>query len=217
MRWALLLLVSCPKKASPPPEDLAEHMQGHFDMATAIRNAVIAGNLPLAKRAGTLLAQHSDDSLPESWQPSVARMKEAATDAKDAPDLQAAGAAAARLGRACGSCHAALGQGPEFVFDAAPIEGKPVLSRMLRHQWAAERMWEGLITPEPQLFAVGARTISGAPIWEEEALPQDIAEMEPQVRELGQQAVAASSDSARVEAYGRLLATCAGCHASARP
>jgi hypothetical protein len=214
---ALLLLAACAKPASTPvPADIQQHMQGHFSLATATRNAVIWGELDLARSSGTNMAQHSDANMPEAWAPHLHGMQIAARDASEAPDLPAAGAAVARMGRACGDCHTTLNTGPSFHFDRAPLEGKSVSERMARHQWAAERMWEGLIIAEPALFDLGARTIAGAPVWNAEPLPEEVAALEDRVRGLADEALAAQNQTTRTEVYGRLLAVCADCHMVAR-
>lgn len=220
--WPLLLIACAKPKPvveEPKPEssELQWDMRHHFELATQARDGVIRGKLDVARTAGQQLAQHYDGRLPEAWQPQLAEMRRAATATMEAPNLDAAGVAVAELAQACGSCHGALGTGPRFPTEDLPPEGTELRDKMARHQWAADRMWEGLIAPDDALYAAGARALTQAPVWGTEALPDEVAQIEAGVRTSAEHASEAPSTDVRVVAYGQLLATCARCHAVARP
>lgn len=227
----LLGLIACPKPASPPepeapesdarpepPEHAPAYMQGHAQMASQAREAVIAGERDSWQRVGAQIAGYADASfgLPEPWQPRLDELVFHGNKLGEAETRAAAARSVAEMARTCGACHTENGPGPAFDFDPPPMEESTVSERMARHHWAAQRMWEGLVTPSPALYATGARSLTGAPMWGAEPLPEDVAGLEDRVRALGEEALGAEADSERVSVYAALLAACADCHAAAR-
>ncbi|TNE86985.1 MAG: hypothetical protein EP330_20465 [Deltaproteobacteria bacterium] len=224
----LTLLCGCPKptpvaeEAEPekvePPAGTRAYMAGHYALAVEGREAVIVGNRDGWQSAGNQIAGYTRATvgLPEPWQDRLGELAFQGGELGTSETRHKAARAVAEMARTCGACHTENGPGPAFNFESAPLAASTVEERMLRHQWASERMWEGLVTPSPTLFETGARALTGAPMWGAETLPEDVAPLEGRIQAIGEQALAATKDSERVAAYGELLALCADCHAAAR-
>ncbi|HLT37051.1 MAG TPA: hypothetical protein VK034_12220, partial [Enhygromyxa sp.] len=151
------------------------------------------------------------------WQPHLARMQAAAAEAAKAEDLAAIASATGKVIETCGACHAAVGGGPKFA-DASPVpEGESSEARMQRHQWAAQRMREGMIGPSDERWQLGASAVSVAPpqpcpIESAEILPADVLQLRETIYEVGARAAATKTAEDRARVYGEYLSTCAGCH-----
>lgn len=204
---------------APPAEAPIDRiMQAHFKDALLIRQAVIAGKLDDAVEPALALTRARDlDHLPEGWRGFVERMQEVAGRIKDSTLVSRTAAATADLGVSCGSCHQQRG-GPQASKEPAPAEGTTVESRMRRHAWATERLWEGLYVPSDDAWNAGAKALSAAPF------PAEI------LKDGGVYARSAASDFARLVVkapakrtpqdraglYAELLLTCGSCHAHSR-
>lgn len=225
----LIVLAACVRPTSTPvaaaPAEPAQavpvgeakaFMTEHRKLASEARDSVIEGDVERFREVGTWIAAYSSDDLPEAWQPRISELRFHGRAMSNTTDRGTAAVAVAEMARACGVCHSENGPGPVFTFEPPPLDETSVDGRMARHQWAAERMWEGLVTPSTMLFETGARALTGAPMWSTEPLPEEVAGLEAQVRTIGEAALAATVDSERVEAYGSLISLCADCHARAR-
>jgi hypothetical protein len=89
---------------------------------------------------------------------------------------------------------------------------------MQRHQWAAERLWDGLVVPSDEAWQAGALALSEAPLAPQELTPgkspvPKVGEMEQMVHALARQALDADRAEVRAHVYGQVLAACAACHA----
>lgn len=204
-----------PKPDVPPAGSPVERiMQAHFKDALLIREAVIAGNLAnAADPAHALTRIQNLDDLPEGWRGFVERMQQSARRIEDSTSTAQAAAAAADLGVSCGMCHQQQG-GPKASTEPAPAEGTTVESRMKRHVWATERLWEGLSVPSDDAWNAGAKALSTNPF------PQEV------LKDGGVHARSAAGDFAKIVAkaptkktideraalYADLLVTCGTCH-----
>lgn len=197
---------------------VAEHMKDHFMQALQVRDALIRGDLAATKAPATWLADHKvSETLPERWKPHVGDMQNAARLVTEANDLALAADALGAMGTACGGCHTALGA--PLQFSGMSPEGKEssVLDRMLRHSWAADRMWEGLIGPSDLAWDAGIAALQEAPLHpdmlaDNHSPPQAVVELAAAIHTLGQRGKTTSEPAARARLYGEYLATCAGCH-----
>jgi hypothetical protein len=202
----------------PAKPELAMAMTEHFVHASALEQSVIDGDLETAKvHAGWLVTDLPVEALPNTWQPSLERMQAAAREVGKAEDLAAAAAATGKVIEACGACHAAVAAGPKFGPVPPLPEGESGPARMQRHQWAAERMREGMIGPSDERWQLGASAVSVAPpepcpIENAEVLPNDVLQLREKIYEIGARAAATKTAEERVTIYGEYLSTCAGCH-----
>jgi hypothetical protein len=85
---------------------------------------------------------------------------------------------------------------------------------MLRHQWAADRMWDALVAHNDDAWTAGADLLVDAPLFRDSKveLPEDLVKLGNQVHDLGARARATPTWPARAQLYGEFLATCATCH-----
>ena len=193
---------------------LGRHMQAHFEEALLIRQAVIAGKPENAREPALALARLREaDQFPESWRGFVDRMREVAGRIEESTLVSRAATATADLGVTCGLCHQQRG-GPEPSKEPAPDEGTSVESRMQRHVWATERLWEGLYVPSDDAWEGGAKALSTAP-FPSELLKEGDVYARTAARDFARLAVKAPAKRTprdRAELYAELLSTCGSCH-----
>lgn len=208
---------------APAPQSdtpTAELMAHHFDQGASARDAVVRGDLDAARAAAAELAQLEPTAdMPRIWAPHLETMRAAARSVAEASDLDTAALEMGDLAASCGSCHAQVGAEVTMRMGALP-EGEDTASHMLQHQWAADRLWEGLVIPDVGRFTVGAGALVDAPMHPSSLLPDqtvapEIEALSRRVHELGRNASLASDDASRARLYGELLRTCADCHRQA--
>lgn len=229
---AAVLLTSCiPAEESPAPAQVApavapevvppgtaEHMRTHYRDALEIKEAVIAGDLPGVREPARRLREVPGPS-PASWRPYIDKEAELATRTLSARNLATAAKMAGGLANSCGACHEALGGGPRFDPPAAapvPIAHQ-AREHMLRHQWAADRMWDALVSRNDDIWASGADLLADAPLQRDDLtadveLPEELLLLGDRVHGIGAQARTTTAWPARAELYGEFIATCAACH-----
>ena len=143
-------------------------------------------------------------------------MNAAAARVAEAKDLTEMSRGVAAVARTCGDCHATLG-GPTIIVSEVTMDAPGVLPRMLRHQWAAARLWDGLGGPSQDAWRGGARVLMDAPL-EPEGLTPDrspapaIGTLASSVHQLGRKARVVESGVDRAAVYADLIATCSACH-----
>lgn len=206
----------CTPRAGPEVEP---RMIGHYENVSRLYTEAAAGRLSGVRTEATeLLARESGEGLPTRVASHVEELRTYAGLAARAPDVTSAASAVARVAAACGSCHRSMKRGPTYeVVTGPPADGNPLATRMLRHTWAADRLWDGLVGPSDQSWRAGASVLRDAPLFTD-ALTHDVAQYEPvtklawTVHELGARANSARDQSVRAALYGELLGTCASCH-----
>lgn len=235
--WLVLALavLTCSCESGPtapiappaPPADqtaarqaeLRDHMRVHFEAASEMQRAIAHGRLSEARDLAAWLGRHYMDTL-DGWQPYVDEMQIAARGIEVARDVSAAGAQLGRLGRACSSCHEARGAQIAFPLTAPPPEGAGLEPQMRRHQWAAARLWEGVIGPSDASWTAGARMMATTPIdvmaTAHEKPNAEVVELAERLRARATFAVDLRDRDVRAATYGEMMATCAGCHAVVR-
>ncbi len=200
------------------PEGLDDAMKEHFIQAVQIKQAVIDGDLEAVAEPARWLAEELDpETLPKPWKPYLDAMQASAKKAADAQDLPTAALAAGELVGACADCHATTGKGPKFDEPGKVPEGEDTTARMLRHQWAADRMWEGIVSNSETHWKLGTHAISEkppkpCPIPSDDILPKEVLDLREKIYDLGPKAAEATDRSTRTKLYGEYLQTCAGCH-----
>jgi hypothetical protein len=202
----------------------AQHMQANFWVAVELRDAVVDGELDKARQLGTWLAEHDlRRTLPAPWAPWVKDMQTSAAEVAAAPDLSSAAQAVGSLGVSCGGCHWNFGVSGPRVPDPdeedqgfAPEGPEDLTTRMLRHQWAADELWFGLTIPSEQAWKDGAQVLIDSPfeppVQNDQPVAPELARGIEAMRELGRTAQHAGTMGDRSRVYGKLLASCAGCH-----
>lgn len=223
---SVLLSVSCSSKSEPAAtpdvaaasEPVAQRMHEHLMLIEAVKHATIAGDVGKIKATARPLADAAEQTtLPEVWQPHVRDVSLQAKALMDAPDLAGAARGAALMAERCGSCHTDAAAGVAFDPVSAAPAGSGAAPHMLRHQWALDRLWEGLVGPDDARWIAGAEALSDAPLAPTEATDKgdgaiaEIARLADATHALGLKARDARSD-ARAPIYGELLTTCQACH-----
>lgn len=199
-----------------------ERMREHFKAGVLVRDALISGDLALAQWNATWLAEREPEPDIVSWSPSINELRVRARAIAEAPDLAAAATATAELAVECGRCHQVNGASPRLVEDDPRIPASGRRPHMLEHQWAAQRLWDGLIGASAATWNRGAAGLATAPLGQDEILDNAtatprIAALAADVHALGAEGRRAQTWSERATVYGRLLATCATCHAALAP
>jgi hypothetical protein len=92
-----------------------ERMRDHFKAGVLVRDALIAGDLELAKWNAIWLAEREPEPDVTGWSPSMNELRARARRIAEASDVTTACAATADLALECGRCHQANGASPRFV------------------------------------------------------------------------------------------------------
>ena len=190
-------------------------MHERFKSLDRAEQAIVMSDLGRVQNEAQLLMLFDEPDALAQWQPFFASVKEAASPLAHAKDPIAAGRLVAEVGRRCANCHEATHAKIPLEQLAQPKPDKHLATQMMRHQWAAQRMWEGVIAPSADRWNEGARMLAEAPLTitaESSALgiENDVAK----VRLLARRALDPKTD--RPQLYGELLATCAHCHSVIR-
>ncbi|MBS1118209.1 MAG: hypothetical protein H6Q90_437 [Deltaproteobacteria bacterium] len=238
MRASSLLLITClagcqaaaePAPRPAPRNDLAakvvalrERMHLRYAATTGIRLAISLGDLDRAHAEARTIATLDEPDVLPAWRPYVDDIRAAATQITFAKDTITAAKTMANLGRRCAACHAAV-PSTKIVFPKVvpPREDSKLPSQMAGHEWAAGRMWEGLIGPSPTLWLDGSTALAKAPLTitaeaSEPGHDLGIADDVSRVRVFATRAQKAKTLDERAQIYGELLATCAHCHFTIR-
>jgi cytochrome c553 len=211
--------------AEPPPAERFEHdmlvrfhMHQNFDLLRAIERLLIRGKLEEAVRLAEAVAMVPDEPAHGPWAAQAVVVRDRAALLARATTIPDACAREASVAAACATCHEELGVSPEFrSYPPAPPDQPTLRARMLRHRWAADRLWEGIIGAADEPWQAGLDIIAASPLPAAQLTPERM----PLARQLQRQAdQARRSKSARASdraaAYGELLATCAACHTAPR-
>ena len=201
-------------KSSGSAGSLEQLMREHFKQVEEIRHAVVSGKPHDAVQPALALGSTADNpNLPKAWRPSMERMRTASSRVQSGADLAEVAAGTADIGLACGSCHEGQG-GPKAHSSEPPAVGTSVVSRMARHSWAMERLWEGLYVPSSAAWKAGAKALQGEPF------PAEVLERggvygrtaAKDFKSLAAQASLKEAPKDRAALYAGLLGTCATCH-----
>lgn len=228
---APLVLLACKPPSNPTPpvaEKQDSHpeldqydpppMEVHFVRATDMQRAIIDGDLAAAQTNAKWIVDNTVvEQLPVRWRPNVPPVINSAQAVVDATTLTAAAEATAQMAAACGACHQKMGMPLVFEAEDSPPPHGDQESHMQRHQWGADRLWEGLVGPSDESWRRGAKALLEAPLLRDAARKKgdaDTQQIADHVHALGSSAVSVSEPAQRAGLYGELLGTCATCHAS---
>jgi cytochrome c553 len=200
--------------------EAAEHMHDHLTYITTIKAFIIMGRLEGTRQPANWLATHETlPDLPTSYEPFVDFMRSSARQVEKSEDLETAATAVSLMAQNCGNCHRASHVDVEFGYDTLPAQWSDSETHMQRHQWAMDRLWEGLIGPSDAAWTRGTTMLAEEPLHAAELsasatageahMLEDIAR---EVHELGEAGVGLTGLSDRSQLYGRILGLCADCH-----
>jgi mono/diheme cytochrome c family protein len=228
--------------AAKIPANFDQVMADHARLSIAARNALIRGDLPVARQSMRKLAFFMEHvPFPEQGREYARISKELAEQVRESSDLEEASMAFARLSYACGQCHHALDRGPPIELEPPP-DGEDLTMHMRRHHWAVERMWEALLSDSPETFQRAARTLAEAPLLgskkPDAETPPGTTRLAYEVHDLafaaavegstaeddyvpapGEPREAKPTSRGQAEIFGQLLSACSQCHrlVDARP
>jgi len=197
-------------------DEAAALMEGHYVTAMSANNAVVRGNLEEFRYHLGRLAQNAEpEGAPESWQPHAQRLGETAAAGSTATDSVSAAVAVGRGGEVCGQCP--IEHGIELIYGSLAMpEGTGVGAAMRGHEWASERMWEGIVDPSAEGWQAGSDQLASLDVLANLSDPSDeLRHLETLLKELAIEAQVATTHSDRAQLYGRLLMSCSGCHTEA--
>lgn len=212
---------------SAPPElparaiEVRDRMHERFTATRRLELSIAFGQLDAAHAEAATIAAVDEPGILPAWRPYVEQIRATAREVEQTTNLTAAARTSALLGRRCAQCHEASSAKLTFAKEAPPPTGPKLPNKMASHQWAASRLWEGLIGPSPERWEEGARAMAGAPLTivaEGDNLPPDLAVSDDvgRIRLFATRALAARTGDERATLYGDLLSTCVGCHAKIR-
>lgn len=206
--------------AASDPKAVQQEMRAHFAAVVELQRAIVRGRLDDARERARFVVAHDEPAI-EGGAAFVADMKRAAEAVIAAPDLPTAGSQAAVLGRTCSRCHEAMNAVIAFAWEPQPELDGSLRAQMHRHQWAAARLWEGLVGPSDEMWTQGTDALAAAEL---DALTAargiargDVQTLAEHVRSLANRAKTTADHAERAKLYGDLLSTCAGCHQLVRP
>jgi len=145
-------------------------------------------------------------------------MREYAHEAAAAADLGSAAKAVSKMAKTCGNCHLVNDVNLEFGYDRKPRQDlEDFVTHMQRHQWAADRLWEGLIGPSDSAWNRGADMLIDVPLESSDVTTAsehypEMSNISRRIHALGGIGTETKTLDARSELYAEVLGLCAGCH-----
>lgn len=221
---ALSLFLSVPSACtwsfgSPEPE--TNEMHRRFSRTVDIQTGVVLGDLSRAQAGAAWLATYQEtEGSNGAAESHDAEIRGYASFISQASDLDSVAQRVGHIAAACGNCHTATEGGPRFVLGSHAPDASSPAGAMIRHLWAADRMWEGLVGPSEEAWMAGARALGANQVWgsalfQASSNPEASTSYLAQIRELGRRAEEARTQAERATVYADMLNTCRGCHASA--
>jgi cytochrome c553 len=190
-------------------------MQVHFLQITQIKDRVIAGDLSGTKTPARQLADDLvSDEVPLRWRAHVPAVRRAAEVVSAAEDLDAAARGAADAAAACGQCHLAVGVELTPTSEPEPLQDDTQFAYMMRHSWAVNRMWDGLIAPSDEAWQRGTRAFMEAPLHADGASQAQV-DLAERVHGLAASAISQTDPAGRAGHFAAIIATCADCRGKA--
>lgn len=190
--------------APPPPSDVQAQMHDRYDTVTAMRGALVRGELEAARALARGVGPVRGELPPEAHELRDLAPSRAAVVAR-AEDVVAAARAYGAMLEGCGRCHAAAGATWSYETPARPDGPDPVV-HMRRHAWAVDRMTEALIVRDADRFDMGANALAEAPLGEGSAVEAIAARVHARA------ASPVETMEARAAVFGDVVAACAECH-----
>ena len=209
-----LALADAPKDRFERADVQRMHMHESFDLVRAIERLLLSGKLDEAKRFATTISQAPDSPAHGAWATHVVAVRDSAAALARVTTVEQGCRAVATLASACAGCHVDTGVAPQFGTFPLPPDKTSVDARMMRHRWAADRLWEGIIGGEDAPWTAGLDVLAAAPLdWaalpERAAFAKTLQQLATTARKQKRATIAT-----RTKAYGEILVTCAGCHAA---
>lgn len=213
---------AAPPDAPRPAASLDARMHAHFDAVRRIHGALLSDDLDAAREGARELARMEATGELGRWQEPVQFVRAQARRIAAADSAAEARPLAAGLATVCADCHMVYARDATFRAAPMPALDGTVHGVMVRHQWAADTMWLGVIAPSTELWRTGLAAITDVPVTAElapdrrsrlqmEALRHRLVGLKHRPGEI----MAGQGD--RAARLAEILEVCASCHAIARP
>jgi len=198
---------------------VAVNMHEYLGRISTIKSSIIAGRLEGVRDPAIWIADHETTAgLPADFEPFIAQMKTHARHVIEAKDLISAAESVSKMAKTCGACHEVNGIELEFGYDQTPREDvEDVITHMQRHQWAADRLWDGLIGPSDSAWNRGADMLIDVPLASDDVTTAtehhaEIGSITRRIHTLGGIGAGAVTADERSKLYGEVIGLCADCH-----
>lgn len=189
------------------------HMHENFDLLRAIERLLIVGKLDDAKRFAAAIYEAPDTPAHGPWATHVVTVRDRAAALARATTVEQACRLEAALAGACAGCHVEAGVAPDFRVFPVPPDKATIEARMLRHRWAADRLWEGVVVGAEEPWRAGLEVLA-TPSLDWGPASSDRAVHARTLQRLADQArrQKMSTVDTRAQVYGEILVACASCH-----
>lgn len=209
--------VAVAKREGPSEVEMVAAMEAHYTPTILAHDALIQGDLDAFRaQLAKTDSQRLPSNAPELWRPFERQLHDASKTAAAATDLNMGAVTMAKVALACGACHEGLDAGPVYPAPAPRDGDHPLQQAMLEHRWATERLWEGVTGPWDSAWERGSAALAETSVFadlESGAMPDEsLLRREAELRSLGEEAKGTKAHADRAKLYGRVLATCGGCH-----
>ena len=193
------------------------HMQTKLMELRSVEHALVRGQLVDAKVSASAIANAPIDAELDEWKRKTAHVRELAHEVATAKSADDALRGLPAVAVACAECHVATGGWPKLArAPHLPDDGPGTVARMARHQWAVDRMWDGMIGGDEETWRAALTVLAATPP------PYAITEADKVALGAELQRVATTALQHRLvdtlddrgRQYGELLVTCAACHES---
>lgn len=190
---------------------------GYTSLITA-RDAYVSGDANAARLELTNVAmQPMPEGVAPIWAPNVLTLHQMAAKGAQAELSEGVAEGIGMSANACGSCHQATGYIPNLAMMPEPPTGDDASAQMLRHAFAAQELWDGLITHDITRWQRGSAILEHTRVTPELLFGQGYyARMGARQVDALIQATTVLREATewepRATAYGELLTTCASCH-----
>jgi cytochrome c553 len=200
----------------PTPEAITKlHMRGKLGELRTAEHALVRGKLLDGKVSARAIATAPDEAELADWKRKLANVRQLANEVAEASTTEDALERLPAVAAACAECHVATGGWPKLArAPKVPPDGEGAVPRMARHQWAVDRMWDGMIGGAEDSWRAGLEVLAATPPPYSVVRGDEVA----LGRELQRTATTAlqhryiDSLDDRAQQYGQLLVTCAACH-----
>ncbi len=205
--------------AADEPSATEVRMVAHFEASRDALDALVAGDLEVAKAQGETLAALPVGEAPAAWGQALVSVRTAGAALATATNLDEAAGHLGRLTAACAGCHESLAAGPRFDPAQQP-EAEAQLDHMARHRWGLVWMWLGLIAPSDEAWRRGTAALADLEPWGHLGstgvdVPSHLWRGDETVHAQALRAEAAPGVE-RAEHFARIVAGCARCHVERR-
>jgi cytochrome c553 len=206
----IIAVVLCvrPATGDPVANETRFDMRRHFSDLVEITHLLLVGKLEDARTRAFLLTKPPKD-------PDIARASKPVIDAAEelgeAQSIDAACRLTAKVAAACAGCHVQI----PIVLRAPAKPEEPSAEpridvRMQRHQWAADRLWEGVVMGDAQRWRDGLQVLAMQPV--PMVMGDGLAHRLQAQAQGALDRLGTDTYETRASAYGEMLVTCSECH-----